>query len=71
MPTFDERLGIWFEFRRLVTGRGETPEDAKAAADKAEAALKAQAKSVPLTKRLIRRGLLSEAELRHVIGERK
>lgn len=51
MATFDKRLGMWFEFRRLVTGRGTTPEDAKASADRAETALKEQVKSTPPAKR--------------------
>lgn len=48
----DDITGLYMDIRRLVTGRGATPEDARAVADRAEAALKAQVKSAPLARRL-------------------
>lgn len=47
----DDITGLYMDIRRLVTGRGATPEDARAVADRAEAALKAQVKSAPPAKR--------------------
>lgn len=60
MATFDEKQGMWFEFRRLVTGRGATAADAKAAADRAEAALKAQMKNALPVKQRVRYSVLEK-----------
>lgn len=38
----DNATGLYMDIRRLVTGRGATAADAKTAANRAEAALRAQ-----------------------------